>query len=230
MLLSGPEDFFIGSYATFVYLSIITFYWTPIFQDKLDIKSRSLNILMYLFQWVPFFGNIGLAVFKLSHLDQEEPKGQTSNVDLKRNAKSKQKEQDSSKNIQEEEKIAPKSESDEISESKKEDVAELDGDQENEDPEKGSNIDEDLDNSPEKEYLSKIEKFHENRCYRYRVLERIGRRLHKQGAAPEEVYSLILEFSNSDRFEDMDVEDLEEIATQARNTKFKQIKSELKNS
>lgn len=71
MLLSDPSDLFVGSYVTFLYFGVLAFYWTPIFQDSLKINGRFLNILIYLFQWVPFFGNIGLLVLRLSKNDNQ---------------------------------------------------------------------------------------------------------------------------------------------------------------
>lgn len=90
MLLSeNPGDYVVGSYVTFMYFGVLAFYWTPIFQDKLDIKSRSLNILMYLFQWIPYFGNLGLVALKLSKRGKSSSSsGKIRKVELKRKKKS----------------------------------------------------------------------------------------------------------------------------------------------
>lgn len=344
MLLSGPENFFIGSYATFVYLSIITFYWTPIFQDKLDIKNRSLNILMYLFQWMPFFGNLGLVALKLSK------RGKSSNssdklrkVELKRKKKSdktdsKDSEPSSAEKLEdrknkdkikngkssktgEEDASGPKDDfRDRIKnfhkrngndarifekigrrmiitddygpkkvfraldqayklrrqnrdkldreeyrdkredlrkvaeESKEDDLAltirklenllEEDIDIDFEEETDSEDLEEDekteTENQEESEeeenlkqkstdenYVEKINSFHNQGGYRYRLLERIGRRLLNQDSSAEEVYSLISEFSESDRFREMSLDELEQIATEANETNLSSIEDKL---
>lgn len=338
ILFSGFNEVFVGLYLYLVYFGILALYWTPVFQEGLDINSNALNFLMYLFQWMPFLGNIGLLVLKLSQRDQREPKGNIRKIELKRNAKRQIKE--SNKNdeaprndllekkqeTKEEEKaisgskpvqhlkeiknfhkrygrdarilekigrrlvitddyepekvynmldqvyqlrrdeqdklsrekyrdrreglreIAEESKEnglDSVIESlegllgeeidihersqanKKRNIQTRDAQQDEENEKNDSKIDKDQESKSNEEFLNKINNFHKRGGYRYQVLERIGRRLHKQGEAPEKVYSTILEFSKSDRFEEMGIEELEEIAIEARESSVSDIKEKL---
>ena len=236
MLLSGPENFFIGSYATFVYLSIITFYWTPIFQDKLDIKNRSLNILMYLFQWLPFFGNLGLIALKLSK------RGKSSNssdklrkVELKRKKKSDKTDSKDSETSSDD-KLEDRKNKGKLKNGKSSKTGEEETDSEDseedektetanqEEPEEEESLEQ---KSTDDNYVDRINSFHNQGGYRYRLLERIGRRLLNQDSSPEEVYSLISEFSESDRFREMSLDELEQIATEANEMNLSSIEDKL---
>lgn len=448
VLISGFEQFFIGLYLYLVYFGVLAVYWTPIFQDKLSINGRFLNVLMYLIQWVPFLGNISLVILKLSKRDfqegfqtpkskQNKSKAQNSTKDISEEVreiseskdtelssvkKGEEKETKESETLRkssganerkekllnrlerklegkgydqniiaeifedlnlsnldkskiktalhltandvqikrillcletsnlteekidsiseqlEEERfysktnlgsqepedlqdaadedfleliknfhkrygrdarilekigrrmvitdeyepekvynildkvyeirreskaefprekyreqredlrqIAEKAREEDLdsvvesledllgegivkqenSQSKKEEVEESETRQRKDNGNDESDTDENLSDKSESDYLSKIENFHERGGYRYRVLERIGRRLHKQGATPEDVYSLISEFSDSDSFEKIELEKLEEVATQAETENFEQIESNL---
>jgi hypothetical protein len=90
MLLSeNLGDPVVGSYVAFIYFGVLAFYWTPFFQNKLDIKSRYLNILMYLIQWTPLLGNLGLVALKLGQIDRSSSSsGKIRKVELKRKKKS----------------------------------------------------------------------------------------------------------------------------------------------
>ena len=232
MLLSGPEDPLIGSYATFVYLSIITFYWTPIFQDKLDINSRSLNILMYLFQWVPFFGNLCLIALKLS----KRGKSSNSSDKLRKNELKKKKKADktdskdsepSSEEKSEDRRNKENFENGKSSEPVEEDISDSEEKTETENQEEPEEEESLEQKSPDNNYVEKINSFHEQGGYRYRLLERIGRRLLNQDASAEEVYSLISEFSESNRFREMSLDELEQVATEAKKENFSIIQEKL---
>jgi hypothetical protein len=308
MLLSDPSDFFIGSYVTFVYFGVLAFYWTPIFQDSLVINSRALNILMYLFQWVPFFGNLGLVALKLSKRDKssnssDKLKNEKSSEPNEENASEPEDDfRDSIKNFHKRngpdarifEKIGrrmvitddyepkkvfraldqayklrrqnrDKLDRDEYrdkredlrkvaEESKEDDLAltirklenlleediDIDFEEEtdSEDPEEDEKTEtENQEDSEEEEtlkqkstdnnYVEKINSFHNQGGYRYRLLERIGRRLLNQDSSPEEVYSLISEFSESNRFREMSLDELEQIATEANETNLSSIEDKL---
>ncbi len=342
MLLSeNPEDYIIGSYTTFVYFGALAFYWTPVFQDKLDISSRSLNILMYLFQWVPFFGNLGLVVLKLSKRNKSSHNSdKIQKVELKRKKtdsgdkvsssaeksggrenkeklENKENSETGEENASEPEdgfsdriknfhrrngpdarilekigrrmiitddydpekvfkvldqayKVRRKSrdrlDRDEYR-NKREDLRKIAEDAEEDDlaltirklenllgedidvvfkdetdsvdskeEEKTENQnqgepeekDEPLDQkSTDNNYVEKINSFHDQGSYRFRLLERIGRRLLNQGASAEEVYSLISEFSKSDRFRKMSIDNLEQVATEANEKSFSSIEDKL---
>jgi len=87
--LSGLGEALAGFYLYLVYFGILAFYWAPIFQEKLSIRSKSLNILMYLFQWAPFFGNLGLIVLLISKGGKNvNPSDKPQKVELKRKKKS----------------------------------------------------------------------------------------------------------------------------------------------
>ena len=345
MLLSeNPGDYIAGGYVTFIYFGVLAFYWTPIFQSKLNINRKSLNILMYLFQWAPFFGNLGLVALKLSK------RGKSSNtsdklrkVELKRKKKadktdskdselsSDQKSEDSEgkervengKSSEPVEENASKSEDDfrdriknfhkrsgndarifekigrrmiitddyepkkvfstldqaykvrrnsrdrldreeyrdkrehlrKVAEEAKEDdlaltirklenlleedidaeIGDKTGSEDSEEKvktETGNQVETEEGESLEQKsadnnYVEKINSFHNQGGYHYRLLERIGRRLINQDSSAEKVYSLISEFSESDRFREMSLDELERIATESGEKDFSEIKSRL---
>jgi hypothetical protein len=334
-MILEPGDLLIDGYMTFVYFGVLTFYWTPIFQKILDINSRSINILMYLLQWVPLFGSLGLIFVKLAQRDR----GNTSsdklrNVELKkkteekasseeledRKVKEKLKRRKSSEPSKENSsdpkddfrdriknfhkrngndarifekigrrmiitddyepkkvfraldqayklrrkdrdrldrdeyrdkredlrKVAEESKEDDLDLTirKLENLLEEDIDigfeeetdsEDLEDDEKSETENQEAleeeerleQKSTDDNYVDRINSFHNQGGYRYRLLERIGRRLLNQDSSPEEVYSLISEFSESNRFREMSLDELEQIATEANETNLSSIEDKL---
>lgn len=51
------ETDFVSIYTYLIYFGILAIYWTPIAQEKLDIRNTGVNILVYLLQGIPFLGN-----------------------------------------------------------------------------------------------------------------------------------------------------------------------------
>lgn len=213
--LSGLGENLAGFYLYTIYFGVLGLYWSPIFQDKLNISSRNLKILMYLFQWLPLLGNLTLIMLNLSKVvEDSKPTNNSQKSKLKKKNKSR-----TTENRQElktnKEKISDQGET------SLQAPEEPDNEKENDPKNEG------LKQRTSNKYKQRINALNERGDYRYQLLERIGRRLmQKSTSDPKTIYNFLNSITTTKNFRRIEESKLEKLATKAEYADLEEIRKQ----